>query len=423
MLVLAELNEDQEADGLPLTMDDVYEVDGLLDAAGLMTLAALEIPDLHDPGVMPVVPARLAVAGRERCSTPSARAISSSITPTRAFRERRALHPDRHRRPRRAGHQDDAVPNRRRLSHRPDAGQRRRAGQAGGGADRAAGAVRRGEQHPLGPAVRGCGRARELRRGRAQDARQGDSGGPPRGRPDPPLRAHRHRKLRAPDRPALHRLRVIHLRPRPGGGPLRSVQRAHRVRQPAGLPQAGRGADRNAEEADRDDPHGRSSRAEAGEPARIIAKMNALVDAGHHRAALRGLPRRRDGRSDRPGHLLPPAGTPRLSENIRVVSVIGRFLEHSRVWYFGNGGDAEVYIGSADWMPRNLDRRIEAAVPLETWSHRQMVREPARADAGRTTGRRGIFRPMAAGPNARRGEKEIATHKALTEWYKGLRIE
>ncbi len=54
-----------------------------------------------------------------------------------------------------------------------------------------------------------------------------------------------------------------------------------------------------------------------------------------------------------------------LSENIRVVSVIGRFLEHSRIFWFGNGGRDEVFLGSADWMPRNLDRRVEAVAPIE----------------------------------------------------------
>jgi polyphosphate kinase len=63
-----------------------------------------------------------------------------------------------------------------------------------------------------------------------------------------------------------------------------------------------------------------------------------------------------------------------LSENIRVVSVIGRFLEHSRIFWFGNGGQDEVYLGSADWMPRNLDRRVEAVAPIEEAQLREQLR-------------------------------------------------
>ncbi len=55
----------------------------------------------------------------------------------------------------------------------------------------------------------------------------------------------------------------------------------------------------------------------------------------------------------------------RISENIRVTSVVGRFLEHSRIFYFANGSAEEIYIGSADWMQRNLDRRVEVAVPIK----------------------------------------------------------
>jgi polyphosphate kinase len=57
-------------------------------------------------------------------------------------------------------------------------------------------------------------------------------------------------------------------------------------------------------------------------------------------------------------------GVPGLSENITVRNIVGRFLEHSRVFYFANGGNAEVYIGSADWMARNLKHRIEVVAPV-----------------------------------------------------------
>ena len=104
--------------------------------------------------------------------------------------------------------------------------------------------------------------------------------------------------------------------------------------------------------------------ARAGRPAAIKAKMNALVDpaiiARLYEASQAGVQIDlvvRGMCSLRPG-------VKGISDNIRVVSVIGRFLEHSRLFWFANGGEAEMFMGSADWMPRNLDRRVEAVVPV-----------------------------------------------------------
>jgi polyphosphate kinase len=113
--------------------------------------------------------------------------------------------------------------------------------------------------------------------------------------------------------------------------------------------------------------------ARAGRPARIAAQMNALVDpqiidelylAGRAGVRVELVVR---------GMCCLRPGVPGLSENVRVVRIVDRFLEHARVLHLRNGGDDEVYLASSDWMPRNLDRRVELMVPVRAPALRERV--------------------------------------------------
>ena len=107
-----------------------------------------------------------------------------------------------------------------------------------------------------------------------------------------------------------------------------------------------------------------AARARAGLPARVQAKMNALsepnVIAALYRASQAGVPIDLIVR----GICCLRPGLPGVSENIRVRSIVGRFLEHARIWRFGDGDDAEVWFASADWMSRSFTRRVEVATPV-----------------------------------------------------------
>jgi polyphosphate kinase len=89
-------------------------------------------------------------------------------------------------------------------------------------------------------------------------------------------------------------------------------------------------------------------------------------------------------------------GIPNVSSTIEVVSIVDRFLEHSRVYYFLNGGDEQLYLSSADWMTRNLDKRIELMFPVEHPQHRASILHALRAMfqdtvKGRSLGRDGVY--------------------------------
>jgi polyphosphate kinase len=118
-----------------------------------------------------------------------------------------------------------------------------------------------------------------------------------------------------------------------------------------------------------------AAHAARGKPARIVAKMNALVEpriiealyaASRAGVAIDLIVR---------GICCLRPGVPGVSDNIRVRSIVGRFLEHTRVFWFANGGDEELYAASADWMDRNFYRRVEIAFPIEEKALRARVKD------------------------------------------------
>jgi polyphosphate kinase len=118
-----------------------------------------------------------------------------------------------------------------------------------------------------------------------------------------------------------------------------------------------------------------AEKAREGKPASIVAKMNALVDANViralYRASAAGVPISLAVR----GICCLRPGVPGISDRISVSSVVGRFLEHSRCFAFGVGDEEEIYISSADWMPRNFFRRVELMVPISDEKAKEKIRQ------------------------------------------------
>jgi polyphosphate kinase len=104
--------------------------------------------------------------------------------------------------------------------------------------------------------------------------------------------------------------------------------------------------------------------AQAGRPAHIVAKMNALLEPSVIEALYKASQAGVEIDLIVRGLSILRPGVKGLSERIRVRSIVGRFLEHSRIFHFANGGNDEIYLGSADWMPRNLFERCEVAFPV-----------------------------------------------------------
>src|SRR6185369_6166352 len=117
-----------------------------------------------------------------------------------------------------------------------------------------------------------------------------------------------------------------------------------------------------------------SDHSRLGRPARIIAKMNALLDkniiTALYRASQAGVEIDLLVR----GMCALRPGVRGVSDHIQVRSIVGRFLEHSRIFYFANGGQEEIYLSSADWMPRNLYERVEVVFPVEDEKIKQRIK-------------------------------------------------
>jgi polyphosphate kinase len=145
--------------------------------------------------------------------------------------------------------------------------------------------------------------------------------------------------------------------------------------------------------------------AKRGRPARIIAKMNALVDPPVIQALYRASQAGVEIDLIVRGQCALVPGLRGVSSRIRVRSIVGRFLEHSRIFYFENAGEPEIYLGSADWMQRNLYERVEVLFPLKDEGLRRRIKEEilpaylADTRAARLLGADGKFSRTRAGRN------------------------
>jgi polyphosphate kinase len=416
-LLVAELNADQESDGQPLTLDDVYEVDGVLDATDLLAIASLELPELRDPAFIPVVPAKLA----------GTRNIFEMI------REGEVLvhHP----------YESFAASVERFIqaaTEDPDVLAIKMTLYRTGGdshiARMLANAAERGKQVAVLIELQ----ARFDEENNIRWAQRFEDVGVHVSYGVAGLKTHA-KVILVVRREGEQIRRYVHV------GTGNYAPKTARLYTDFGLFSAD--PDLGADLSDLFNvltgfaspqgyrklvvaPTGMRNRlmelirreighAQAGRAARILAKMNALVDADI--IALLYEASRAGVKIDllvRGICCLRP-GVPGVSDRISVISVIGRFLEHSRAWYFHNAGNTEVHISSADWMPRNLDRRIETAVPLDCQAHCETLLELLEL---MLQDNRQAWDLAADGTWTQRqpGEHEVATHRGLIERYREM---
>ena len=416
-LLLAELNADQEADGLALGPEDIYEVAGLLDAADLMTLANLELADLHDPPFSPVTLPRLA----------SGRNLFEVIREGDVF----VHHP----------YESFASSVERFLqlaTEDPDVLAIKMTLYRTGGDSHIARMLTTAAERGKQVAVLIELQARFDEENNIRWAQRFEDVGVHVSYGVSGLKTHA-KVILVVRREGNEIRRYVHVgtgnyQPKTArlytdfglftcdpdlGADLSDLfnvltgfaaPAGYRklVVAPVGM------LDRIVSLIRREADHAR-----AGRPARILAKMNAInhpaVIAALYEASRAGVAIDLIVR----GICALRPGLPGVSERIRVISIVGRFLEHSRAWYFHNDGDPDVFISSADWMPRNLDRRIESAVPLGTPEHREQVRQLLES---MWEDNRQAWELSADGSWRQRSsadsQPERATHPALIERYR-----
>ncbi len=356
-----------------LKRDDLYQVNGPVNLNRLMAIYDLvDRPDLKFPPFTPCIPKRL-VAKEDIFAVMREGELLlhhpfESFAPVIDFLRQAAADPDVlaiKQTLYRTGPQSPVV------DALVDAA---RAGKGSDGDHRADGALRRSREHPARDSTSGSRGARHVWRRRLQDAREADHGGPARARK---LRRYCHcgtgnyhpntarvytdYGLFTCDEALGEDLHELFLQLT---SPTRVATMQKILQSPFTLHEG------LLEKTRREMAFARE-----GKPARIIAKMNALIEPQIiqtlYSAAMAGVKVDLIVR----GICALRPGLPGISENITVRSVIGRFLEHSRVYYFHNDGSPEVFCASADWMERNFFRRIEVCFPIERKQHRDRIVE------------------------------------------------